>query len=48
MNNEVVARKGERTIYVKTKNAVEDADPRTFIGLKVKKKGSGGPSPNFK
>ena len=45
---QVVAHKGERFVYAKTKNATTEEDPKSFISLKIKKKGSGGPSPNFK
>eukprot|EP00286_Rhodomonas_abbreviata_P025074 CAMPEP_0181310490 /NCGR_PEP_ID=MMETSP1101-20121128/12613_1 /TAXON_ID=46948 /ORGANISM="Rhodomonas abbreviata, Strain Caron Lab Isolate" /LENGTH=483 /DNA_ID=CAMNT_0023417121 /DNA_START=131 /DNA_END=1582 /DNA_ORIENTATION=- len=47
INNEVVSHKGERFIMAKTRNAVPE-DPKTFIGLKIKSKKKGGPSPNFK
>ena len=40
---QVVAHKGERFVYAKTKNATTEEDPKSFISLKIKKKGSGGP-----
>ena len=47
LDNAIVARKGERFLYTKTKNAAEE-DPKTFVGLKIVTKRKGGPSPNFK
>jgi len=48
INNEVVGHKGEKKIYVKTKNSADAPDPKSLISLKIKGKGKRGPSPGFK